>query len=675
MGSNLKLKNLALTICEGFFYYIYNMRIYRYIYLFVLSVSVFFAYAQSVSSTNAKIKAVFIYNFTKYFEWNEFSRSSEFRIGILGDNKSLREELEKLALSKLAKNMPIKVIQFNSIDDITYTEMLYVDLAKNPQYRIDKRTKNTLVISENDKDLNKVMIAFVMDGNRQKFALNEVTINKAGLKVNSELKSLAIVISGTDKKADEKKIQEWSSVFDKFSDAIKNNSSEIKLSKKEAAEVLATIDANKKTLSEKEEKLYDQKVELISLSEKLTDQEDEIKIQQKNLVAQKNKIDEQLKSILTQEQKLKLQEEKLELTVLQNKIQEADLEIAKQEVALQQEKIRKQKESLQLQEQKITLAKSKLGVLNEKVNSQKTILYLAAFLVLIIAVALFIAYRGNKNKQRANALLSRQKVEIEHQRELVEEKQKEILDSINYAKRIQYSLLASDKLLKDNLPNHFLFFKPKDVVSGDFYWGLKLNGGNFILVTADSTGHGVPGSIMSMLNISCLNEAINADKLTQPSDILNATRKKIINHLSNDGSQEGGKDGMDCSLVSFDFKNKKIIYAAANNPVWIIRDKAFIALTADRMPVGKHDKDTIPFTQHEFDLQSGDMVYTLTDGFPDQFGGPKGKKFKYKQLEELLLSIAHESMESQKQKLEEVFENWKGNLEQVDDVCVIGVRV
>ena len=147
-----------------------------------------------------------------------------------------------------------------------------------------------------------------------------------------------------------------------------------------------------------------------------------------------------------------------------------------------------------------------------------------------------------------------------------------------------------------------------------------------------------------MLNISCLNEAINADKLTEPADILNATRKKIIEYLSNDGSAEGGKDGMDCSLVSLDFKEKKLRYAAANNPVWIIRSGTFIPLVADRMPVGKHDKDTIPFTKQTFDLQSGDMVYTLTDGYPDQFGGPKGKKFKYKQLEELLISIYNESI-------------------------------
>jgi serine phosphatase RsbU (regulator of sigma subunit) len=183
-----------------------------------------------------------------------------------------------------------------------------------------------------------------------------------------------------------------------------------------------------------------------------------------------------------------------------------------------------------------------------------------------------------------------------------------------------------------------------------------------------------PGAIMSLLNITSIEAAIK-DGFLQPAEILNITRQTIIERLKKDGSAEGGKDGMDCSLVSFDFRNKKLLYSAANNPVWIIRDNTFIALPADRMPVGKHDKDIVLFSQHEFDLQSGDMVYTLTDGFPDQFGGAKGKKFKYKQLEELLISISHESMEIQKQKLEEVFENWKGNLEQVDDVCVIGVRI
>ena len=350
-----------------------------------------------------------------------------------------------------------------------------------------------------------------------------------------------------------------------------------------------------------------------------------------------------------------------------------------------------QKETISLFERNEAIKKEeqekKDVIASKEKQQQKVILWFVFGGLILVATFSIMMFNRFRVTKKQNKIIGLQKQEVESQKHLVEEKQKEILDSINYAKRIQYSLLASDKLLNDNLPKHFLFFKPKDVVSGDFYWGSKVvssspsessgqaTAENFILVTADSTGHGVPGAIMSMLNISCLNEAINADKLTQPADILNATRKKIIEHLLNDGSADGGKDGMDCSLISFDFKNKKLLYAAANNPVWIIRDKTLIALEANRMPIGKHDKDSIPFTQHEFDLQPGDMVYTLTDGFPDQFGGPKGKKFMYKQLENLLISISHESMEIQKQKLEDVFKNWKGDLEQVDDVCMIGVRV
>ncbi len=330
--------------------------------------------------------------------------------------------------------------------------------------------------------------------------------------------------------------------------------------------------------------------------------------------------------------------------------------------------------------------------------------YIIYAILFILFLALIIKLNSKRliaqNKKLENTITERTST-IEHQKQELEHKQKEIIDSINYAQRIQRALLASKLVLDENLKHiennrdYFIFFQPKDIVSGDFYWASKLENSNFVIAIADSTGHGVPGAIMSMLNISCLKEAVIAQKLIQPNQILNYTRTKIIETLANDGSAEGGKDGMDCSLLSFDFKTNTLAYSAANNPVWIVRKilityeanpdlnpyqpnlqtTDIIELKADKMPVGKHDKDTVSFTQNIFQLLKGDLVYAFTDGMPDQFGGPKGKKFMYKQLKELLLEICPKPLNEQSEILHQKFNNWKGELEQVDDVLVFGFRV
>jgi serine phosphatase RsbU (regulator of sigma subunit) len=295
----------------------------------------------------------------------------------------------------------------------------------------------------------------------------------------------------------------------------------------------------------------------------------------------------------------------------------------------------------------------------------------------VLALYLFFRWRTaslRKQKEKLEKTVEERTAEVVEQKHLIEEKHKEITDSINYAERIQRSFLATRELLDEHLKDYFVLFQPKDVVSGDFYWASKLNDGNFAYVTADSTGHGVPGAIMSILNISSLELAIK-EKVTEPGEIFNYTRNEIINRLKKDGSAEGGKDGMDASLIVLNKEKTKLTYAAANNPVWILRNGEIFNLPPDKMPVGKHDKDQTPFTQQEFDLQKGDLIYSLTDGMPDQFGGPRGKKYKYTQLKEFLLSIAHLTMNEQKEKLALEFANWKGDLEQVDDVAIIGVRV
>ena len=258
---------------------------------------------------------------------------------------------------------------------------------------------------------------------------------------------------------------------------------------------------------------------------------------------------------------------------------------------------------------------------------------------------------------------------------IIEGKNRDITDSISYARRIQASLLASHTLLTEHFPEHFIFFQPKDIVSGDFYWAAPLKNGSIALAVGDSTGHGVPGAIMSMLNISCLNQAVKSKQLDQPQEILNHTRDLIMDHMKNDGSDEGGKDGMDAVVACFDMQGMKMTFAAANNPVWLVRGEQLIEFEPDKMPVGKPMGQIRPFKLHEVNLQKNDLVIMITDGYADQFGGARGKKFMYRALKKLVVQCAALPVQRLSEQLRENFESWKGDYEQVDDVLVFGIRI
>ncbi len=295
----------------------------------------------------------------------------------------------------------------------------------------------------------------------------------------------------------------------------------------------------------------------------------------------------------------------------------------------------------------------------------------------IIIVLGFVSWRTAQLKKRQKELVYEVKAatkEIREQKEIAEQAHKEITDSLNYAERIQRSFMATEEVLESNLKDFFVYFNPKEAVSGDFYWAGKLTNGNFALCCADSTGHGVPGAIVSILNISAIERSIE-NGAHYPADIFNQARNTIIRRLQKDGSEEGGKDGMDGSLISLYPERNKMAYVAAQNPIWIIRDGKLIEIKPEKMPVGKHARDHIPFEGGEVSLKKGDIIYSMTDGFQDQFGGEKGKKFKPANFKRLLLTIHSESMDRQKELIEQAFEQWKGDLEQLDDVCVIGVRV
>ena len=319
----------------------------------------------------------------------------------------------------------------------------------------------------------------------------------------------------------------------------------------------------------------------------------------------------------------------------------------------------------------LLLAKNKAEMQIEKNKSYITYGILAFFIILFsIAIWAFIQKRKSgrlletKNNQLVNA-----NHEINHQKEELKEKQKEIVDSINYAKKIQNALLASEEMLLENALKHFILFKPKDIVSGDFTWATKKDNLLF-LACCDSTGHGVPGAFMSLLNIGFLSEAIKERNILEPGKIFDYARNRLIETIGKDKQQ----DGFDGILICIDYSTTKITYAAANNAPLIVRNSEIIPLNCNKMPVGKGVKEE-SFDSFTLNYQANDFLYLFTDGYPDQFGGPKGKKFKYKQFEELLLKSATLSLEKQKETIYTTFEEWKGDLEQVDDVCVIGVSL
>jgi serine phosphatase RsbU (regulator of sigma subunit) len=281
---------------------------------------------------------------------------------------------------------------------------------------------------------------------------------------------------------------------------------------------------------------------------------------------------------------------------------------------------------------------------------------------------------------------------VAKQRDLVSEQKKEITDSIDYAQRIQMALLPGKEYLDQLLPEHFVFYKPKDVVSGDYYWIREVQN-SLVIVAADCTGHGVPGAFMSMLGITLLDEEFGKPGISSAGEILENLRSRVKKMLVQSGQADEQKDGMDLALAIIHKESKELEFAGANNPLYLIRKSSEVSgtevglkaklqghgshlfeLKGDRQPIGVHWEET-PFTTHRIKLLDSDTLYVFTDGFIDQFGGEQRKKFKSKRFKELLLSIQNENMQKQRQLLEQSFDTWRSDVEQIDDVCIVGVRL
>jgi serine phosphatase RsbU (regulator of sigma subunit) len=596
-------------------------------------------------------RAVFIFDIARNIDYGPgFADSAVFRIGILDKDEFLFFELGNLRKTRTTiQEKPVVLIKFNSESQIIHTQLLYVN--KTAGFNLNKvrsaiGNRQTLLLTEG-YEFHESMINFIgVESDIPKFGVNEDMIKKSGMNVNSNFLNLAI-----------KTKEDWENLFGKANE-----------------QILIQRD----TIRQQLEIITTQKAEIIHQKALLDSLDKEISAKEKTLNEKQKILDRQFVLISKQQGEISVQKQTIE-------VQLKEVQVQKDTLANQKEKIAVQLTRIDDQLKRISAQDSKIKVQLEAIEKQKLILYFVLLALLLVSFLGYYIYRGYKIKKEANIRLeeknrtiSLQKDEIEKQRDLaaaqrdqIAYQKKHITDSIMYAKRIQTALIPSLELFSDKL-EHFVLYKPLAIVSGDFYW-VSSPGKLQVIIAADCTGHGVPGAFMSMLGVTMLNEIVNGKHILMPDQIIENLRQGVIKSLNQVAEEDSIKDGMDIAVCLVDFEKNKLWFAGANSPLYLVRGGELIHYRADKMPVAIHYKMT-PFTLHEIDLQKGDAFYTFSDGFADQFGGPKERKFMSAQLKETLVAISGKPMLQQGERLNEIFEEWRGNNPQVDDVTLIGVK-
>ncbi len=625
-----------------------NKLIFRILLLIALLLPTFFQLNGQGGFDNSS-RALYIFDFARYVDYGEKIKNLEyFKIGVLADDSLMLAMGQLRRTRPQIKGKPVDLVYFSDESDIVPTQILY--LNKNSGLDIKKvkekiKGQQTLLVTEG-YDFNESMINFVVVKGLPQYEAHDDKIREAGMVVD-ELILFAAVKSKED----------WESLFDKAQ-------VEIELQKKQILE-------QQETIARQRAEIEIQKALLDSLDAQITEKEAILNDKQKQLDYQLSQINKQGKEIAGQ--RILIAEQQKEVAD-----QKAVLETQRKEMDAQMVRLNEQIALISQQEDKI---KTQLATLEK----QKLIMYFISFVLLLFVFLAYNIYRNYRIKKEANIRLeeknrtiSAQKDEIEKQRDIaamqrdqIAYQKKHITDSIVYAKRIQTALLPSLELFSSDV-EHFVLYKPLDIVSGDFYWVTR-QANMQVIIAADSTGHGVPGAFMSMLGVTFLNELVLAKKVVMPDQILNGLRQQIISTLKQTVAEDNVKDGMDVAACVIDFDTSTLYFAGANNPLYLIRDKELIHYRPDKMPVAIHYTMN-DFTLHTIDLKKGDSFYIFSDGYADQFGGPDQRKFMSKQLKEVLVSISHMPMIDQGARLSELFTEWQGDSPQVDDVTVIGVR-
>ena len=595
-------------------------------------------------------RALYILDISKYVEWDDSLQShADFKIAILGEDTDFYWELYNMANTrKFIQDKPIKVFLFRDIKDIEKSHVLFVHKKEdfNIKRVLDATTgNNTLVISEG-YEFNESMLNFIVVEGKPRFEVNEAKLNEEKLEVNQLFLAQAV-----------KTREDWEELYG-------ITEVELEEEKEITRQQRTLIDSQKVVLAEQLQMIQEQQERLNNLNKEI--EQKIITLEQKTVLVTKQEKEISTQRNLISEQQAEVLEQKATLDLQLSEIETQLGQIAQQDSLISEQKV------LMFEQLKA-------------IEKQRMLLYFAIIALALVSGMVYYIYRGYKIKKQANIALEeknrqilkqkdeiqRQKEEAENQRDLIAYQKQHIEDSIHYALRIQTALLPSLELFSDEI-DHFVLYKPRDIVSGDFYWVTKL-GDKQMVIAADCTGHGVPGAFMSMLGISFLNEIILNKGITQPDLVLNALRDEIMTALKQMEASSDVKDGMDMSACLIDFSNGKMQFAAAQNPLYHFSNKELVEIKADKMPVAIHERMD-PFKNHEIQLAKGDTVYIFSDGFVDQFGGPKQKKFLSKNFKVVLSEMQDMPMIEQGKKLDVIFEEWRKEVEQVDDVTVIGVR-
>jgi len=574
-------------------------------------------------------RAIYILDISRYVLFNDstFDRG-QFIITVLDNDSNLYFELDKQSKTrKRIQGKPIVIRVCTDIEDLQPGQVVFVN--REDGFDIDEvikkiRRSNTLLISE-DYPFRSSMINFVVIDGEPRFEANEELITQEGLSVNELFLAQAI-----------KTREDWEALY-------VVTEGELKIEKGITEKQRLQIQQQQDQIHEQELLIADNRRTLQMLRSEIEEKTDVLNRQEAEIASKNGTIETQVREVNQQRIILAEQEERI------GKI-EADISLKEEAIARNEEEIRRQDEKIVWQA--------------EAIQKQRMIILAVGVALLLLFGLVYFIWRNYQNKKKANILLQAQRDQIAYQK-------KHITDSIQYAKKIQTAILPSLELFSHKL-EHFVLFKPRDIVSGDFYWAEEIDG-SFLIVTADCTGHGVPGAFMSMLGISLLNEIIISKGISRPDRILNELRIKIIEALK----QETGnilKDGMDMTVCLLDSRDNRLQFSGANNPLYVISEGTLTQIKGDKMPVAIHDIMD-PFSLHQLYLKQGDTFYTLSDGYVDQFGGPFQKKFLAKNFRDLLLTIQDLPMLDQGTRLDEVFTEYKRGVEQVDDVVIIGVRV